>query len=201
MTDPRPTSLARDGTASVNRQRWPLVLLPGILGTRLQYANSNSHFWDPDSNLNLAGLATSRRETLRRRFDPTLTQLRVSDSPSANGFPREDYLSDAPSQRYIDRGWAGPAWGYYGAGLRALERHVAPVGGEVYAFGYDWRASNQHNGPRLRSFIETMVRDRDGHRYKPIIVTHSMGGLVTRSCISQGGAASISAVIHTFMPT
>jgi len=64
---------------------------------------------------------------------------------------------------------------------------------ELYAFQYDWSASNKTSAQQLATYIN-QVRAQTGSS-KVDIVNHSMGGLVTRWYVSElGGAANVSHV-------
>lgn len=191
---------ARDGKCQVNSNRFPIVVVPGIMGSRVQAVADGQHIWDPDDSSLMLNLAWRGDEAMRPLTDPAITPGEPIAQPMAGG----DFFKRVPAarqQEYIRRGWGGPAWGFYGVGTLAIEDYFNPLGGVTYAFGYDWRASSEGNGKLLKAFIESVIRDQDAHEYKPIIVTHSMGGLVTRSCLSQGGMSLVSGVVHTFMPT
>ena len=67
---------------------------------------------------------------------------------------------------------------FYGAVMKTLRS----AGHIVVPFGYDWRKSNRINGARLRRVIESMYRATGK---KIIIITHSMGGYVTRWALCE----------------
>lgn len=72
----------------------------------------------------------------------------------------------------------------------------------VYACGYNWIQSNELSAMRLRSRIEAIIRfwsDRKYHCKQVILVSHSMGGLVTRACAKQI-PHQILGIIHGVMP-
>lgn len=61
---------------------------------------------------------------------------------------------------------------------------------ELYAFQYDWSASNKTSAAQLAAYVD-QVRSRTGSD-RVDIVNHSMGGLVTRWYVSElGGAAKV----------
>lgn len=191
---------ARDGQAQTNFRRFPIIVVPGIMGSRVESRANGATLWDPDSKTAMLGLAALAHEFMRWKMDPTIIPGRAMAQPIKGG-EFFDETKPAEQEDLIRRGWGGPSWNFYGAGMVAIDAAFKRHGGVTYGFGYDWRASSKENGKLLKEFIETTVRDRDGHTYRPIVVTHSMGGLVTRSCVSQGGKDLISAAVHTFMPT
>lgn len=167
----------------------PILMVPGIMGSRLHRAgDARSPIWDPDHTmamLRLADMFTSYRAEL----------LSVRTRAEVFVQPREAANCTAAQVR---RGWGGVAWGFYGTGLVDLERRSADLGGVVYAFGYDWRMSNRLNGLRLKERIAE-IRRAHGNR-KVLVVTHSMGGLVTRSACVQGAQDDVLGVVHTMQP-
>ncbi|NYE59792.1 pimeloyl-ACP methyl ester carboxylesterase [Duganella sp. 1224] len=74
----------------------------------------------------------------------------------------------------------------------------------VYACGYNWLASNEVAGARLKARIEKIIAENNRGAYKchqVILVTHSMGGLVARFCAQLPGMQDkIAGVVHGVMP-
>ena len=68
----------------------------------------------------------------------------------------------------------------------------------VYAAGYDWRQDNLKSG----AYVTTKVNEYMGKEgaSQCILVSHSMGGLVTRSAMQNGLAGNVLAAIHVFQP-
>jgi hypothetical protein len=188
--------VVRHGTSTLNRTEWPVIVVPGLLASRLEEVSGGGKIWDPDHWTFMAGLITDSAESLARRFTPEQTPGRVIREPRNRGLRTPEL---------IRRGWGGPAWGFYGRGIQELQRWLQSEGAIVYGFGYDWRESNINSGRLLNEFIQS-IRDEqvDGaprYQFKPIVVTHSNGGLVTRAACVAGGETNIAAVLHTFMPT
>ncbi len=183
------------------------------MGSRLRRSAKTSAdppgapIWDPDSKGTMLGLAWGSLDKRMRLFDPTLTvaePIRESANETASG---EDAGLAVPrlSSR-TTRGWGTVAWKFYGKALVELQQAFEAVGGVVFAFGYDWRLDNRENGRRLLAFIEEEIAERDEFACKPLVVTHSMGGLVTRAACCERhagtlGESMIGAIIHTMMPT
>lgn len=74
----------------------------------------------------------------------------------------------------------------------------------VYAFGYNWLDSNDKAGRLLEKRIAEVIEENSRGQFKcsqVILVTHSMGGLVARSCISRADISDkIAGVVHGVMP-
>ena len=109
--------------------RYPIVFFPGVMGSRLYFANSGK-FWDPDSTWRMG------------RWLP-VWPFRSDDDNRRELHAREpagvliDPLDDNVDVDGISHGWGGVVWGYYGDYLKHL-RSIAPDG-QVFAVGYDWR--------------------------------------------------------------
>ncbi len=74
----------------------------------------------------------------------------------------------------------------------------------VYAFGYNWLASNKLAAIALKDRIEEIIRihnGRDSSCKQVILVTHSMGGLVARACCRLPEMEKkVVGVVHGVMP-
>lgn len=170
----------------VKRKKVALVFVPGIMGSRL-YGNDKL-LWDPGNPVFM--LYKYRWAKARKRYE-FLVQTKRSVAPDKGGAP-----SDIPHA--VARGWGQVAWNYYGDVLLSLEKWVTPlktlVDFSVYAFGYDWMNSNMESGKKLQAFLESLSEE------KIIVITHSMGGLVTRYALSKMDQSKILAVIHGAQP-
>jgi pimeloyl-ACP methyl ester carboxylesterase len=124
---------------------------------------------------------------------------KITPKPAARGRP------SLVKRFYEERGWGTGVWTFYGRFLMDLEESLNPGshGGElrpVYCVGYDWRQSNKDSGKRLKERIDEILQKHKAAK-KIIVVTHSMGGLVTRSALVQGAKDKIQGVVHTVMPS
>jgi hypothetical protein len=74
----------------------------------------------------------------------------------------------------------------------------------IYAFGYNWLASNKDAAELLRNRIDSVIAENNVGTMKctqVILVTHSMGGLVARACCQLPGMQKkIVGVVHGVMP-
>jgi pimeloyl-ACP methyl ester carboxylesterase len=161
----------------------PVVVIPGILGSRLRDPATGEELW-PGS---LWGVAFGAKQHLALPFDPATLQ------PAAEARP--DGLFEAAL-----------GTDFYGEILRTLEhagRYVRAVPGtpvdpeqrHYYVFAYDWRQDNVRTAARLDAFIEQIRRDHGDPLLKVDIVAHSMGGLVTRYFLRYGGQ-DVLPVLH-----
>jgi len=164
----------------------PIIFIPGIMGSRLGMAGSSPEqlVWDPDSNWTMLKLIRSTARTNRTFLGKSKLAVAVT--------------CDQPGRDYF--GWGGISWSYYGGVLEALERmQFTGADTPVYAFGYDWRKSNEISGKALKAFIDEVCEIEAAKSV--ILVTHSMGGLVARSCVKlSDGEKKVLAVIHGVQP-
>jgi pimeloyl-ACP methyl ester carboxylesterase len=161
----------------------PVVVIPGILGSRLRDAQTGAELW-PGS---LWNVVLGSKEHLALPFDPGTLQ------PLAEARP--DGLFEAVL-----------GTDFYGEILRTLEHSggyartvpgtpVAAGSRRYYVFAYDWRQDNVRTAARLDAFIEQIRRDHGDPQLKVDIVAHSMGGLVTRYFLRYG-AQDVLPVLH-----
>ncbi len=195
--------VSRDGSQTLDREVWPVIMVPGIMGSRIEKADRSDRIWDPDRTRFMMWLMTQDPNFLTRHYSyrqtPGATMREIYDSDN-NAYADSDSAERAFGRSRNDRNWGSVSWEYYGPGTLAIQRAIASQGGMVWCFGYDWRRPNQDTGLALKNFVNDVVRPTSP--FKPIIITHSMGGLVTRAaCAIHGMESMVSAVIHTMMPT
>ncbi|TQM89715.1 hypothetical protein BD293_4390 [Roseinatronobacter monicus] len=190
----------------------PIVFIPGIMGSRLKRASDGDVVWDPgsgswDQAKNAFELATSRAAAKRELL---VGEPRASFS--------SDYLEvDHNSAGWkADRGWGGML-GTYQPFMNWLSRNeVTKIDGcmvriqfVVWAYPYNWTNSNRMSAAGLGEVVaeaESAARAEaarlNRQAMKPILVTHSMGGLVSRAYTQiLGNAGDVHGVIHGAMPT
>jgi len=140
---------------------------------------------------NLSGL---QQPDKRELFDPFATKADVG-GPDQPGLNATQHVS----------GWPEVVASAYHGFLRKLDsldqaRAFGAVSCPVFAAGYDWRKSNRDSGDDLGQKILGILQFRHGKQ--AIVITHSMGGLATRSAIqnTSGLEDKILAVIHVCQP-
>ncbi|MFV8754806.1 lipase/acyltransferase domain-containing protein [Nannocystaceae bacterium ST9] len=165
----------------------PIVFVPGVMGSRLHFPEIGQS-WDPDSTWAMIHWVRISAERTRQEF--TLTN-------PAEVMTENDDLTAA--QR--ERGWAGVAWGFYGQFVQDLQRQrFGRYQTPVYVIGYDWRQNNRTSGDAVARRIEQILAREGVERF--ILISHSMGGLVTRACLKNnaGVAGKAIGVVHIAQP-
>ncbi|MGQ0429355.1 MAG: esterase/lipase family protein [Gammaproteobacteria bacterium] len=149
--------------------RAPVVLIPGMLGSRLARRDSGEELW-PGSTRKLL---TSRYLDLALRIDPATLE------------PLDDGL--VPSGLFD----AAVGQDFYGRVVRALQevgayqlsrpgQQVLQQKARLYVFTYDWRQDTVVTVRQLDAFIEQIRRDYGDPQLRVDVVAHSMGGLIAR---------------------
>ncbi len=154
----------------------PVILIPGILGSRLFDASGDAEVWPGSTYRLLLG----SKQDLALKIDPASLQP-IDDGLQAKGLFESAFDND-----------------YYGAILRTLrdaggfvpgklgERHADARKRRYYVFAYDWRQDNVQSARKLDALIEQIRRDYGDPALKVNLIAHSMGGLVTRYYLRYG---------------
>jgi hypothetical protein len=147
--------LDSQATDTLNTRIVPIILVPGVMGTRLDISGAASD-WDPDDSLEMAGWVTASRRRNTSQLDfrtgaTVMTNLeRVRHVPGvAEGVnPVADILArdrlkeiavdqqkkkvapgdvnDVVQAFYEGRGWGGVVWSFYGQILMQLTQELNP---------------------------------------------------------------------------
>ena len=153
----------------------PVILIPGILGSRLFDKASGAERL-PGSSFNLL---LNAKQDLALGIDPK-TLRPIDDGVRPDGLFEEAFNND-----------------FYGAILRTLQQaggfvpgklgeHADPRLRRFYVFAYDWRLDNVETARRLDAMIEQIRRDYGNPQLKVNVIAHSMGGLITRYYLRYG---------------
>jgi len=153
----------------------PVIIVPGILGSRLARVDSGIEIW-PGS---LWKLLFSDYAELRLHIDqrhPTPETGLQQVTGITDEVAGRDFYGTIVT---ILREAAGYAPGQPGQTARAGERRY-------YLFAYDWRQDNQRTAARLGELIDQIRADYGNPTLKVDIIAHSMGGLITRYYLRYG---------------
>lgn len=156
-------------------QQPPVIVIPGILGSKLRNARTGEQVW-PGS---VGNLLLGDQAQLALDFDPQTLEV----------LP-DDLVPDGLFEQALGQD-------YYGQILRTLERDGGFVRAHsaqgcprdvrrYHVFDYDWRQDNVVTARKLDALIENMRRDCGDPALKVDVIAHSMGGLVTRYFLRYG---------------
>lgn len=153
----------------------PVIVIPGILGSRLRHRATGEELW-PGSAWNLL---LGRKDQLALKIDPVSLEP-VDDGTEAFGLFEGAFGQD-----------------FYGEILNTLEKSggykrgnlgekVSGPSRRYYVFTYDWRQDNVVTARKLDAFIDQVRCDYGNQKLKVDVIAHSMGGLVARYYINYG---------------
>jgi pimeloyl-ACP methyl ester carboxylesterase len=154
---------------SATRERVPVILIPGLLGSRLSRADNGQELWPGSARK----LLTSDYVELALRIDPETLEP-VDDGLVASGL--FDGAIGKDFYRRIVRELR-EAGGYR---LSRPGNKVVQQKARLYVFTYDWRQDNVITVRKLDELIEQIRRDYDDPHLRVDVVAHSMGGLIVR---------------------
>jgi pimeloyl-ACP methyl ester carboxylesterase len=180
----------RDNIIQVRRDTIAIIFVPGIMGSKLK--KENAPIWNPDHLSFMSGTYMKTRP--KKRY-----QLLIEKPLAVMNEITKEHANYSKAE---ERGWGSVVWSFYGDLLTSIQDWATPLKVlldlPVFAFGYNWLESNRVSGERLREFIRTLEAE------KVIIVTHSMGGLVTRWALGDRNAGDVAdkvlGVIHGAQP-
>lgn len=153
----------------------PLILIHGILGSKLRYKDSLSEIW-PD---NVRKLVFSKYKDLAFEIDSKNLSPDQSNQESFNILDTIQGFSIY--QEIID------TLVNYGQYQLTSTDETYSTGRKLYVFHYDWRQDNVKSAQQLDAFIKK-IQAKNPHvpKQKVDIVAHSMGGLITRYYMRYG---------------
>jgi pimeloyl-ACP methyl ester carboxylesterase len=153
----------------------PVIVIPGILGSRLRDRASGRELW-PGSALKLL---FTPKDSLALKIDPKTLEP-IDDGIEPHGlfesFLTRDFYGEIIQT--LER------YGRYQPGV--LGQHQDGRGRRYYVLAYDWRQDNVVTARRLDALIEQIRRDYGDPELKVDVVAHSMGGLAARYFLRYG---------------
>jgi pimeloyl-ACP methyl ester carboxylesterase len=154
---------------ALDDRRVPVILVPGMLGSRLARRDTGEELWPGGT----AKLLTSGYEDLVLRIDP------VTLEPLDDGLEPSGLFDAAVGQDFYGRITRAlrEVGGYLPsrAGQRIVQQKA-----RMYVFTYDWRQDNVATVRKLDEFIEQIRRDYGDPALRVDVIAHSMGGLIVR---------------------
>lgn len=191
------------------REAIPLIFVPGVMGSVLRLAGTNGEGdgddglpnlrWEPGDSVWMLKTYFNASPAFRRRmligesgrpFNPDFLEVHNS-TPVGDGFQG---VSRATYHDFLNVLKQSSNWGP----LNKLFEFP------VYAFGYNWSDTNFNNGKKLANRIDEIINEAKevvGKCDQVILLTHSMGGLVSRSASELHGAKSkILGIVHGVQP-
>jgi len=161
--------------SSLQSEETPLILIHGILGSKLRYKKSKLEIWPG----NVSKLVFSKYKDLAYEINNELIEPLQNEQEahsimdSISGFSIYQEIIDTLVQ--------------YGGYQLADVTDVYSPGRKLYIFNYDWRQDNVKSAQQLDSFIKKIQSQFPKKNEQKIdIVAHSMGGLITRYYMRYG---------------
>lgn len=198
-----PAVRAQSGQQATVRQspgRFPIIVVPGIMGTRLQ--ENGSLVWNP-RGLEPREAGGFHSDTTRLGRAADLYPDEGVERHHNRGMHDVAMSCGAPDQQGTHRGSRYNVLSDYHALTNALQYRwdSLPAGYEPWVFccGYDWRKSNAESATKLDSMVTHALRTTGAQ--KVFIVAHSMGGLVSRHFAKNTGRTRIQAMFLLGSPS
>jgi len=162
-------------TKPSTHQHPPVVLLHGIMGSKLRENGTLEELWFG----NLSTLLFSNYESIRLHIDPqTLLPLEDQGEPFA--------IADKAAGTDFYQAIIKTLTEYGGYELTDINTPADNLNRKMYVFTYDWRLDNVTSARRLHQFIQRIKKDHNNPDLKVDLVAHSMGGLVSRYYLRYG---------------
>ena len=147
----------------------PVILIPGVLGSRLGNPATGIEAWPGTTTK----LMTSDYLELSLRIDP------VTLEPLDDGLVATGLFESAAGQDFYGR--LAAALQRIGGYRRAAPGEQAAPGEErLYVLAYDWRQDNIQAVRALDALIDQIRRDYGDPQLRVDVIGHSMGGLIVR---------------------
>jgi len=167
--------LARLYTLSNATQQPPVIIIPGILGSKIAQKHDDKEVWIGP----ITRVLFSDFEELRLDIDPQTLQPIEPDQ----------YVSGI-TDKVAGQDFYGSIIDtlHHSAGYQQGKLGESAVEGErrYYIFAYDWRQDNTLSARKLSQLIKQIRQDYNDPELKVDLIAHSMGGLVARYYLRYG---------------
>ncbi len=182
-------TVSRKGDNTYLRWNVPIIFVPGVMGSRLEFPAANER-WNPDNNWDM--LHWIRISAERQRLEMHHLQP---------AYVMTDRTKEELEDNEKNFGWEGLAWKFYVPFLQFLKKQQFRLAeAPIYAVGYDWRQDIGFLGDFLARKIDQILANENAQH--AIIITHSMGGLISRAALKakKDFSQKILGVIHVVQP-
>ncbi len=181
-----------------NRQT-PIIFVPGIMASSLcdSTATKEEYLWIDSWRLALPGdLFLLPLQLANNGRDPMFPSYNIRVSPRTNGaYTPKQELERKPLSYY--KKMFDSLTINYGYKLDNFDaNHTKDE--NLFVFAYDWRRSIEWSGEQLSYFIDSVNAWLGTNQVK--IITHSMGGLVTKECVRRFEKNRIREIINVATP-
>ena len=177
----------------------PIVIVPGIMGTRLTDPKTGELVWNPVGKP--IGDGPQPFACNNERLVQVSAEL-VPDETHGFDYDEDDKEKEIQGIKH----YYNLVGDFYGALAKSLAQMDCGMSGDyqlkpkVYCAGYDWRLDNAKSALRLAEVVEEALRET--RERKVILVSHSMGGMVSRYyCRVLGGESKVHALFLLASPT
>ncbi len=177
----------------------PIIVVPGIMGSRLTDPKTGELVWNPVGKP--IGDGPHPFACNNERLTQTSAELCPDET---HGF--DDDEDDKENEIQGIKHYYNLVGDFYGALAKSLAALDCGQTGDyqlkpkVYCAGYDWRLDAAKSALRLAEVVEEALRET--RERKVVLIAHSMGGLVSRYyCRVLGGESRVHALILLASPT
>ena len=185
-----------------DRDRNPIIVIPGVLGSRLVQSQTGQVVWGEfgGGSINPASAAGAQAIALPMSEQKPLSALTDAVKPAGTLDALEIRFFGIPFQinAYRDLLTTLGVGGYRDDQTKLADINYGDQTYSSFQFAYDWRRDNVENARLLhkfilekKAFVEAERRERHGKDFEPVrfdIIAHSMGGLVARYYLEYGDA-------------
>lgn len=163
--------------------RAPVIIIPGITGTRLLKAYDNNEEVWPD----LFGL-------IKHPADKFLNDLKLNIDATENvNFPIQ--IGDI-IRGIHEEGANVDVFESLISDLQNKDGYIENI--DLFVFPYDWRFDSKTSADKLKIKIDQILEDTGYHKVN--IISHSMGGLVTKRYIAENDDSKIDKLFFVGTP-
>lgn len=153
----------------------PVIIVPGILGSRLNRASDGEEVWPSIGRMAIPGP------------DDYLDEIKLNSDSSE--------ITDINSTEIIE---SVLSFNQYGALIQKFKDNGYELGRDLLIMPYDWRLDIEISSMELDSIVDTAIVNSPTGKVN--IVAHSMGGLLTKDYLIRNGESRISKVIFAGTP-